>query len=87
MRGRKQIARLPGIVQGVVVQMTTDAVEAQQVFSTAASAPSPRDRNFTQIVSLSVVVLDLGLGQRGLRPATTSPAWSRGRAGRTWRIS
>ena len=28
MRGEKEIARLPGIVQGVVVQMTTKASQA-----------------------------------------------------------
>jgi hypothetical protein len=41
--------------------------------------------NFTQIVSLSYIgILDLGLGQRGAsRPPTTSPAWSRDRAGRS----
>ena len=42
MRSENAIARLPGMVQGVVVQMTTAA---------PASDPSPLTGNFTQTVS------------------------------------
>ena len=79
----KVIARLAGIVQGVVVQITTDA--PSQIAVEASSTIG----NFTQIVGeVCLVVLDLGLGQRGLLDRrTTSPASSRGRAGRERRTS
>ena len=86
--GLKATPRLAGMVQGVVVQIDAPA-GARRL--RAAFGPRRIDLtgNFTQIVGLCVVVvLDLGLGERGLLDrATTSPAWSRGRASRSSRTS
>jgi hypothetical protein len=49
MREEKLIARLPGIVHGVVVQMTTEASSSSS--AGASSVPPASTGNFTQIVS------------------------------------
>ena len=64
--GPKAIARLPGMVQGVVVQITTEAPASAGWLALTTG-------NFTQIwVETVVVIFDLGFGQRrSSRPPTT----------------
>ena len=57
---RRRSARLPGMVQGVVVQITTDAP-----CSSGTGALHDREAHPDRRAGV-VVVLDLGLGQRGL---------------------
>ncbi len=56
---------MPGIVQGVVVQITTETRSIDNVAQPYSSSRTPIG-NATQIVSLLILVLDLGLGERGL---------------------